>query len=86
MKTLMMATDPRRLDIFPKRGQRGAGIFSLAAKVAGCMAAKAASKVATTAAKKLAAKMTKAAAKKAAMGAVAGSAGWATTKFLDKYI
>ena len=94
MKTLIMATDPRRLGIFPKRGQRGAGIFSLPVKVAGCMAAKAASKVAKTAAKKLAAKMTKAATKqvakkmdkKAAMGAEAGSAGWATTKFLDKYI
>ena len=94
MKTLMTATDPRRLGIFPKRGQRGAGIFSVATKVAGRMAARAAGKVAKKAAKKLAAKMTKAAAKqvakkvakKAAMGAVAGGPGWATTKFFDKYI
>ena len=78
MKTLMMATDPRCLGIFSKRGQSGAGIFSVVSK----------------AAKKIAAKMTKAAAKqvakkvakKAAMGAVAGGAGWATTKFFDKYI
>ena len=27
MKTLMRATDPTRLGIFPKRGQHGAGIF-----------------------------------------------------------
>ena len=68
MKTLMRATDPRRLGIFPKRGQRGAGIWStLASKLAGRMAAKAAGKVAKTvakkAAKKMAAKVTNAAAK-----------------------
>ena len=90
---LMMATDPRRLGIFPKRGQRGAGIFSrIASKLAGRMAAKAAGRVAKTmakrAAKKMAAKMTKQVAKKvakkAAMGAVAGAAGWGATKALDK--
>ena len=27
MRKVLMATDPRRLSIFPKRGQRGAGIF-----------------------------------------------------------
>ena len=97
MKTLMKATDPSRLGIFPKRGQRDAGIFSrLASKLAGRIAAKAAGKVAKTvakrAAKKMAAKMTKAAAKqvakkvakKAAMGAVAGAAGWGATKALNK--
>ena len=94
MKTLMRATDPSRLGIFPKRGQRGSGIFSVVAKAPGRAAARAGSKVATRAAKKLATQMTKAAtkqlakkvAKKAAMGAVAGGAGWASTKFLDKYI
>ena len=94
MSTLMRATDPKRLGIFPKRGQRGAGILSVVAKAAGRAAARASSKVATRAAKKLAAKLTKAAtkqlakkvAKKAATGAVAGGAGWATTKFFDKYI
>ena len=93
MKTLMRATDPARLGIFPKRGQRGAGVWStLASKIA----AKAAGKVAKTAAKKMAkkmaAKMTKAAAKqvakkvakKAAMGAVADAAGWGATKALNK--
>ena len=66
MKTLMRATDPRRLGIFPKRAQRGARIFSrLASKLAGRMAAKAAGKIAKAAAK-LAAKMTKAAAKQVA--------------------
>ena len=93
MKTLMRATDPRRLGIFPKRAQRGAGLFSrLASKLAGRMAAKAAGKVAKAAAKraakKMAAKMTKQVAKKvakkAAMGAVAGAAGWGATKVLDK--
>ena len=94
MKTLMMAADQRRLGIFPKRGQRGTGIFSVVSKVAGRMAAKAAGRVAKRAAKKPAAKMTKAAAKqvakkvskKAAMGAVTGGTGLATTKFFDKYI
>ena len=53
MKTLMRATDPARLGIFPKRGQRDAGIWStLASKIA----AKAAGKVAKTAAKKMAKK------------------------------
>ena len=93
MRTLMMARDPRRLGIFPKRGQRGEGIFSrIASKLAGRMAAKAAGRVAKTmakrAAKKMAAKMTKQlakkVAKKAAMGAVAGAAGWGATKALDK--
>ena len=97
MKTLMRATDPRRLGIFPKTGQRGEGIFSrVASKLAGRLAAKAAGKVAKAAAKraakKLAAKMTKAAAKqvarkvakKAAMGAVEARAGWGATKVLDK--
>ena len=94
MRTLMMARDPRRLGIFPKRGQRGTGIFSMVSKVAGRMAAKAAGRVAKKAAKqaakKLAAQMTKQVAKKVAkktaMGAVAGGAGWATTKFFDKFI
>ena len=97
MKTLMMVSDPRHIGIFPKRGQRGAGIFSVFSKVAGRVAAKALGKVAKTAvkkaAKKMAAKMTKAAvkqvgkkvAKKAAMGAVAGGAGYATTKLFDKF-
>ena len=97
MKTLMRATDPRRLGIFPKTGQRGEGIFSrLGSKLAGCIAAKAAGKVANAvakrAAKKLAAKMTKAAvkqvakkvAKKEAVRTVAAGAGWGATKVLDK--
>ena len=89
MKTLMRATDPSRLGIFPKRGQRGAGIFSrLAAKVAGRMAAKVAKTAAKKMAKKVNAKMTKQlvkkVAKKAAMGAVAGAASWGATKALDK--
>ena len=71
MKTLMRATDSRRLGIFLKTGQRGEGIFSrLASKLAGRMAAEAAGKIskaaAKRAAKKLAAKMTKAAAKQVA--------------------
>ena len=93
---LMTATDPRRHGIFPKRGQRGEGIFSrMASKLAGSMAAKAAGRVAKTmdkrAAKKLeieTANMTKQVAKKvakkAAVGAVAGAAGWGATKALDK--
>ena len=91
MRTLMRATDPRRLGIFPQ--QRGSGILSqLASKVAGRMAAKVAKTAAKKKAKKMAAKMTKAAAKqvaknvakKAAMGAVAGAAGWGATKALNK--
>ena len=81
MKTLIRATDPSRLGIFPQ--QRGSGIFSrLASKLAGHMAAKAAGKVAKRVAKR-AAKVTKVAAKqvakkvtkKAAMGAVVAGAG-----------
>lgn len=57
MKTLMRATDPSRLGIFPKRGQRGSGIFSrLASKLDGRIAAKAAGKVAKTVAKRAAKK------------------------------
>ena len=66
MKTLMRATDPTRLGFFPKRGQRGAGIFSVVAKAAGRAAARAGSKVATRAAKKLAAQLIKAATKQLA--------------------
>ena len=74
MKTLMRATDPRRLGIFPKTGQRGEGIFSrLASRLSGRQATKAAGKVAKAvpkrAAKKLTAKMTKAAAKQVASNA-----------------
>ena len=57
MKTLIRATDPSRLGIFPKRGQRGSGIFSrLASKLDGRIAAKAAGKVAKTVAKRAAKK------------------------------
>ena len=81
MRTLMRATDPRRLGIFPKRGQRGAGLFSFITRPLARLFGK---KVTKQAAKAVAKRVAKKAAKKAAAGAVTAGASWATQKALDQ--
>ena len=81
IRTLMRATDPRRLGIFPKRGQRGAGLFSFIIRPLARLFGK---KVTKQAAKAVAKRVAKKAAKKAAAGAVTAGASWATQKALDQ--
>ena len=81
MKGLMMATDPRRLGIFPKRGQRGAGLLSIFTRPLARLFGK---KITKQAAKAVAKRVAKKAAKKAATGAVTAGASWATQKALDR--
>ena len=79
MKTLMRATDPRRLGIFPQ--QRGAGLLSFITRPLARLFVKKVTKQAATAVAK---RVAKKAAKKAAAGAVTAGASWATQKALDQ--
>ena len=81
MRTLMRATDPRRLGIFPKREQRGAGLLSFITRPLARLLGK---KVTKQAAKAVAKRVAKKAAKEAAAGAVTAGASWATQKALDR--